>query len=106
MPTLPPRTCSVCGGTYVPYVKRQKTCPKPACRSQRREMLRAQRDTARTMATDLTPEQVEAKLAALAAHRKATRSWLRIENAWAQRPGSELHHHADPALLGMEGALL
>ncbi len=49
---------------------------------------------------DLEPHAIEAILARRAAHRRATRSWLRIEDPWAQRPGSELHHRA--VLVGVE----
>ena len=40
---------------------------------------------------DLPAEVIDAQLARLAQRRKQTRSWLRITDPWAQRPGSELH---------------
>lgn len=65
---------------------------------------------------DLEPHAIEAILARRAAHRRATRTGLRIEGdttyvrqdgvvcvsrgAWGQRPGSELHHRA--VLVGVE----
>jgi hypothetical protein len=49
---------------------------------------------ARPVWGDLPAERIEALLEAKAAHRKATRSWLRIEDPYQQRPGSALHESA------------
>ena len=99
--------CLVCSAPFTPRVRAQQLCGKPACRSHMREMKRRVRRLARTAVhhVDLSAEQIDAKLAALAAHRKATRSWLRIEDPWQQRRGSELHHMAGGDL-STDGALL
>jgi hypothetical protein len=43
---------------------------------------------------DLTEAQIEAILARRAATRRNTRSWLRIDDPWAQRAGAALHQSA------------
>lgn len=43
---------------------------------------------------DLPADTIDKMLATMAARRKATRSWLRIEDPYAQRPGSALHETA------------
>ena len=55
---------------------------------------------------DKSARQIEERLNALAAQRRATRSWLRIENAWEQKPGTALHHRTDVETYSLEGAML
>jgi hypothetical protein len=43
---------------------------------------------------DLPDAKIDAMLEAMAARRKATKSGLRIQDGWAQRPNSELHKSA------------
>jgi hypothetical protein len=103
------RCCQVCGIAF--YVSRvgQIICDRSQCRNQLRELRRATRERAHLVAAathlDLTTAQIDSKLAALAAHRRATRSWLRIEDPWAQRPGCALHQRVDVSTYDLEGAL-
>lgn len=81
---------------FVPRQKTQRGCCT-ACSNtqwQREQGWTRKKDTAALLRTDLTPDQIERKLASLARRRKETRSGLRITDAWVQRPGSEFHNVA------------
>jgi hypothetical protein len=103
------RVCVVCGDAF--YVRRgtQVICARPRCRNQQRERLRAERERIRQAVTlvamDLTTAQIDQKLASLAAQRRATRSWLRIEDPWQQKSGCELHKRVDVQTYDLEGAM-
>ena len=97
------RTCVACGEQF--YVRRQKQtcCARPRCRNHVRELRRAAKALEQAQAAkalkkgeilDLRADQIDALLDKMAAHRRATRSWLRIEDPWAQKPGSALHQSA------------
>lgn len=55
---------------------------------------------------DLPAAVIERKLEALARRRKETRSWLRIDDPWQQRSGSELHKQTTVETYSLEGAML
>lgn len=107
-PPILVRECAQCGETFKTLVDRAVYCSR-RCHSRASNVRRAlslPKDT--PQALDWTPEQIEAKLAALAAHRRATRSWLRLsdETIWGTRPGSELHKQTQVETYALEGALL
>jgi uncharacterized protein with FMN-binding domain len=103
------RCCAVCGDAFYVRVRTQVICARPRCRNQQRERLRAERERMRQAVTivsmDLTTAQIDQKLASLAAQRRATRSWLRIEDPWQQKSGCELHKRVDVQTYDLEGAM-
>jgi len=94
--------CQPCQNTY--YQRRRNAKTLPAQTQTHTDARVVNGLDMRPVPGDLPPSAIEQRLAARAAYRKATRSWLRIEDPYAQRPGSELHCQADPSM-GAEGAL-
>jgi hypothetical protein len=89
------------GGTrkvFTPRQDRQRACCVRCSNTQwQREHNWARTkpgEDTRGVLDDMTPDQIEQRLASLARRRKQTRSWLRIQDAWQQRPGSEFHNVA------------
>lgn len=101
------KVCAVCGDTFETRRQAQVLCRQPACRDHWRELQRAQREQQPTVNIDLTTEQIEAMLADLAAHRKATRTGLRLtdESIWGYRASNALHQRPDVTTYDLEGAL-
>jgi hypothetical protein len=82
---------------FAPRQKNQACCCRQCGNTHwQRKQFFAQRGVANTkpVASDLTPEQITARLDSLARRRRETRTWLRIQDAWQQRPGSEFHNVA------------
>jgi hypothetical protein len=97
--------CQFCGAK----IHAGQTCHRLECKrayhTQWRQQGRDAPKDARPVKVDLSTAQIDSKLAALAAQRKATRSWLRIDDPWAQRPGCALHQRVDVSTYDLEGAL-
>jgi hypothetical protein len=81
------------GGTRNVFHTRQETaqCCCKACQNTHWQRSKGWRYNA---PVDLPSAQIDAALARMAAQRRATRSWLRIEDPWQQKAGSELHKSA------------
>lgn len=95
------QTCAQCGETFQSVRARRLYCSR-SCNKKALRLRASQADTQPSVSRvgrpkappqilDLTDAQIEARLAALAARRRQTRSWLRIEDPWQQRAGSALH---------------
>lgn len=98
-----------------------KTCMRAACRRAYHTLWRHAKQDDAPVKFDLSAEQIERKLAALADHRRATKSGLRIpgdityvnqagvvcvqRGAWVHRDGCELHKRTDVTTYDLEGAL-
>lgn len=90
-------TCSACAQ---PFESARRDAAYCSAKCRKRWSSRKAKVAARAVGrpggmVDLPADVIEAKLAAMAARRKATRSWLRITDPYAQRPGSELHNMMD-----------
>lgn len=112
------RQCPVCQEAFYVTRQSQSCCARPRCRNQIREQRRAAKELAaqRLAATftqpkrgeilDLRADQIDAILDKLASNRRATRTWLRLddETILSQRAGSALHQRGDVATYDLEGA--
>lgn len=96
------RTCK-CGANFAPTCPNDRACV--TCHvAHRRERANSKNRTYRAKQTqakqarvtlDLPPSRIEAIIEASAARRRRTRSWLRITDPWAQRPGVALHERCE-----------
>jgi hypothetical protein len=78
------KTCACCGVSYETcHDQRSKFCGG-ACKARARQAQRVASD-------DLPADRIDALLEQLAQRRRVTRSWLRIDDPWAQRPGAAIH---------------
>lgn len=81
-----------CGTCNTTTYQRELLAAKHARAALRAEQQQARRAEAPVLVTNDWPADViERRLEALARRRRETRSWLRIEDPWQQRAGSELH---------------
>ncbi len=81
--------CPNCNKTQ--YEREAMAAKQAVWETRRAQQDDRQQETPTLVVNDLAADVIERRLEALARRRRQTRSWLRITDPWAQRPGSELH---------------